>query len=83
MEVDDAISAWRRAAERGVAAAAEKRVAQELARLERTRFELGEGTLFFVNLREQAAFEAELRDREARADLQKAVVQHRAAIGER
>lgn len=83
VEVDDAISAWRRAAERGVAAASEKRVAQELARLERTRFELGDGTLFFVNLREQAAFEAELRDREARADLQKAVVQHRAAIGER
>lgn len=83
VEVDDALSAWRRSAERVAAARAEKGVAQELARLERTRFELGEGTLFLVNLREQAAFEAELRDREARADLQKAVVQHRAAIGER
>lgn len=83
VEVDDALSAWRRAAERVSAAAAEKDLAQELARLERMRFELGEGTLFLVNLREQAAFEAELRDREARADLQKALAQYRAAVGER
>jgi hypothetical protein len=47
------------------------------------RFDLGEGTLFLVNLREQVAFEAELRDREARSDLQKAVAQFRAAVGER
>jgi cobalt-zinc-cadmium efflux system outer membrane protein len=83
VEVDDAISAWRRASERVAAAAAEKELAQELARLERMRFDLGEGTLFLVNLREQVAFEAELRDREARSDLQKAVAQFRAAVGER
>ncbi len=83
VEVDDAISAWRRASERVAAAAAEKDLAQELARLERIRFDLGEGTLFLVNLREQVAFEAELRDREARADLQKALAQFRAAVGDR
>jgi cobalt-zinc-cadmium efflux system outer membrane protein len=83
VEVDDALSAWKRAGERAAAAAAERDLAQELARLERTRFEMGDGTLFLVNLREQIAFEAELRDREARADQQRALAQFRAAIGER
>jgi cobalt-zinc-cadmium efflux system outer membrane protein len=82
-DVDDALSAWQRAGERAVAAAAERDLAQELARLERTRFEMGDGTLFLVNLREQIAFEAELRDREAKADQQRAFAQYRAAIGER
>jgi cobalt-zinc-cadmium efflux system outer membrane protein len=83
VEVDDALSAWKRAGERVAAASAERDLAQELARLERTRFEMGDGTLFLVNLREQIAFEAELRDREARADQQRALAQFRAAIGER
>jgi cobalt-zinc-cadmium efflux system outer membrane protein len=81
VEVDDALSAWQRATQRGAAASAERDLAQELARLERTRFEMGDGTLFLVNLREQIAFEAELRDREARADQQRALAQFRAAIG--
>jgi outer membrane protein TolC len=83
VDVDDALSAWKRAGERVAAASAERDLAQELARLERTRFEMGDGTLFLVNLREQIAFEAELRDREARADQQRALAQFRAAIGER
>lgn len=81
VDVDDALSAWRRADERARFAGDERTTAQELARLERSRFERGDGTLFLVNLREQLAFEAELRELEARTDRQKAFAQYRAAIG--
>jgi outer membrane protein TolC len=81
VDVDDALSAWRRADERARFAGDERTTAQEIARLERSRFERGDGTLFLVNLREQLAFEAELRELEARTDRQKAFAQYRAAIG--
>lgn len=60
-EVRDAASAVRAAHERALLAASEVTVALDLAEAERERFRLGDSTLFTVNLREQAAVDAELR----------------------
>ncbi len=60
-EVRDAASAVRAAHERTLLAAREVTVALDLADAERERFRLGDSTLFVVNLREQAAVDAELR----------------------
>ena len=60
-EVTDAASAVRAAHERAILAAREVTVALDLAEAERERFRLGDSTLFLVNLREQAAVDAELR----------------------
>jgi hypothetical protein len=46
---------------------------------ERTRLELGESTLLFVNLREQTAAEAAVREVDALGDYHKAVASLRAA----
>jgi outer membrane protein TolC len=60
-EVRDAASAVRAAHNRATLAKDEVQVALDLADAERERFRLGDSTLFFVNLREQAAVDAELR----------------------
>ncbi|MBM3728815.1 MAG: TolC family protein [Acidobacteria bacterium] len=62
VEVRDAASAVRAAHERAELARAEVTVALDLADAERERFRLGDSTLFTVNLREQAAVEAEIRE---------------------
>ena len=54
-----------------------------LAELERTRFERGDGTLLFVNLREQAAADAALLELEALAEYHRAAADLRAATGRR
>ena len=68
-DVEGAVVALRRAAERDALAAEQARLARALRRAEVRRFELGEGTLFLVNQRETALAEAQLREVEARADL--------------
>ena len=60
-EVRDAASAVRAAHNRATLAKDEVQVALDLADAERERFRLGDTTLFTVNLREQAAVDAELR----------------------
>lgn len=80
-DVRDAKSAMELAKQRVTAARREVGVARELVDLERQRFELGDGTLFLVNLREQAAAEAQLREIDALADFHRAVASHRAATG--
>jgi outer membrane protein TolC len=80
-DVRDAKSAMELARQRVAAARREVGVAQQLVELERQRFEMGEGTLFLVNLREQAAAEASLREVDALADFHRAVATHRAATG--
>lgn len=60
-EVRDAAGAVKAAHERALLAAREVTVALDLADAERERFRLGDSTLFLVNLREQAAVDAELR----------------------
>lgn len=67
-EVQDASSAVRAAHERTLLATREVTVALDLADAERERFRLGDSTLFLVNLREQAAVDAELREVSANLD---------------
>jgi outer membrane protein TolC len=61
-EVRDAASAVRAAHQRAGFAQQEVQVALDLAEAERERFRLGDSNLFTVNLREQAAVDAELRE---------------------
>lgn len=60
-EVRDASSAVRTAHNRATLAKDEVQLALDLADAERERFRLGDSNLFTVNLREQAAVDAELR----------------------
>ena len=78
-DVRDAASALVAAEERVSVAGAELDVARSLSGQELKRFDLGEGTLLLVNLREQAALEAALRQIDALADWQKARAAYRAA----
>jgi len=73
-EVRDAVSAVRTAHRRSTLAADEVTVALDLADAERERFRLGDSTLFVVNLREQAAVEAALRQIAATNDYLRARV---------
>ena len=72
-EVRDAASAVRAAHQRAQLATNEVTVALDLAEAERERFRLGDSTLFVVNLREQAAVDAELRQVSANLDYMRAL----------
>ncbi len=72
-EVRDAASAVRAGHARTLLAAREVIVALDLADAERERFRLGDSTLFVVNLREQAAVDAELRQVAANLDYLRAL----------
>lgn len=82
VEVRDTWSAVRAAGERATLAQAEARLASELEAGERRRFELGESSLLFVNLREQARFEAALRGVDATLEHHRAVAALALATGE-
>ena len=56
-------------------------VSRELEDAERARFELGEGTLFQLNLREMATLESVQREIAALADYHRASASYKAAIG--
>ena len=79
VEVRDAHSALEAALERLSLARQEQEVAQRLAEAERERFELGDSTLFVVNLRELSAAGARLKVASALADCHKARAIYRAA----
>lgn len=78
-DVRDALSALETARQRAEIAAQELEVARGVAAAERTNFEMGNSTILAVNLREQAAAEAALREVDARADFQRALAFYRAA----
>jgi cobalt-zinc-cadmium efflux system outer membrane protein len=80
-EVRDAASAVQAAQNRLAILAGEVDVSRELEQAERTRFELGEGTLFVLNLREQATADAAIRRALAEADLQRALASYDYATG--
>ena len=80
VDVRDALSALGAAEERITFTRREVAVSVDLERGERTRFELGDSTLLFVNLREQAAAEARAREIDALADFHKAAAALRAAL---
>jgi len=80
-ELSDARSASAAAQARIAFSAQEVGVALALEKGERTKFELGDSTLLFVNLREQQTAEARLREIDALLDAQRAHAQLRAALG--
>lgn len=81
-EVRDAYSALVAAYERTQLLRQEVTVAQDLERAERQKFELGDGTLFLVNLREQSTFDTAVREVSAVNDYFRALALYEYAIAE-
>lgn len=81
-EVRDAYSALKAAYQRARVLREEVDVAKQLETAERVRFELGEGNLFLVNLREQATYETELRELAALTEYYRALALYEYAIAE-
>jgi outer membrane protein TolC len=79
-EVQDAVSAVQAAYRRSMLIAEEVKVARRLQELERDRFDLGDSTLFLVNLREQATFEAAVREVAAQSDYFRSMALYELAI---
>lgn len=80
-DVQDTLNALEVAKSRVEVVRSEVQAARELAIGERRRFELGDSNLIFVNLREQNAADAEVREIEALQDYQKAYVTYEAILG--
>ena len=80
-EVQDAHGALALARRRLHVADRELALSRRLEVAERDRFALGEGTLFLVNIREQATADAEARLIDAQADLLKSLASYQAATG--
>lgn len=81
-EVQDAISALTATSQRLQLAQEELRVTQQLEAAERNKFDLGEGTLFLLNLREQATLESAIKNVTALADRQRAVAVYRYSMAD-
>lgn len=81
-EVRDAYSALLAAYRRAQVLREEVDIARQLETAERVRFELGEGTLFLVNLREQSTFDTELREVSALSDYFRSLALYEFSIGE-
>ncbi len=81
-EVQDAVSAVRAAFERTGVLAAEVKATQQVETAERDRYELGESTLFTLNLREIATVDARLREAAAQADYFRALALYELAIAQ-
>ena len=82
LEVDDTASELNMAYQRYEAASQSYRLAKQLEEGERTRFELGDSTLFLVNQRERATAEALVRLIELQAEFQQAQVRLMAVTGQ-
>jgi cobalt-zinc-cadmium efflux system outer membrane protein len=80
-DVQDSHSALSAAVQRVAIARQELGLARQVAEAERTKFFLGDSTLFMVNLRELAAFDAAIREVDALQDYRKAQVSYWVAIG--
>lgn len=80
-DVQDASTALRLARERLAVAQDEVKAAAELEAGERTRLELGDSNLIFVNLREQTTADAKVREIDALSDCWKAWSNLQAARG--
>lgn len=81
-EVLDAINGVEQAFRRYEAAKAEVALAEELERLERVRYEAGDGTLFLLIQRERATAEARSREIDVIAEYQQAQLALRAATAD-
>ncbi|CAH1387290.1 TolC family protein [Candidatus Nitrotoga sp. M5] len=80
-EVKDILSALFAARKRWTLTLLQQSAAQKLESGERTRFELGDSTLLFVNLREIANGDAALQASEAASNLFKGYADYQAALG--
>ena len=78
--MQDALNALDIARKRVDVTSREVKAARELAKGELTRFTMGDSNLIFVNLREQNAADAEVREIEALQDYQKAFVTFEATL---
>ncbi|MFO0572738.1 MAG: TolC family protein [Polyangia bacterium] len=79
-EVQDVLSVLQASQRRAELAAEERLLALQVETGERTRYELGDSTLLFINLREQATAEAALRELDALLDCQRALAAYRAIL---
>ncbi len=79
-EVRDAASAVRAAYERSRVLHEELRITRQVEEAERTRYELGDSTLFVLNQREQSTAEAAVREANALADYYRAFAAYELAI---
>jgi outer membrane protein TolC len=79
-DVQDALNALEIAKNRFEVVAQEVKAADDLAKGEAKRFEMGDSNLIFVNLREQNAADAKVREIEALQDYQKAFVAFEATL---
>jgi outer membrane protein TolC len=79
--IRDAASAVQTAFERATLAGEEISVARELEEAERARFQLGDGSLFLVNLREMTTADTRNRHLAALSDYLRARAQYEFAIG--
>ena len=79
-DVQDVLNALDVAKQRVDVTAREVQASRELAESERMRFDMGDSNLIFVNLREQNAADAEVREIEALQDYQKAFVAFEATL---
>lgn len=82
VELRDAHSALVAAHARVLLAREQLQVAHALEQAERRRFELGDSTLLFVNLREQAAADAAAQELDALTDYHRAAADLRVAAGQ-
>ena len=80
-EVKDVLSALSAARKRRTLTLLQQSAAQKLEEGERTRFELGDSTLLFVNIRELANGDAALLAAEAASNLFKGYADYQAALG--
>lgn len=80
-EVRDAAAGSDAAAQRLGLARRELDLARQLERAERQRFDMGDSTILFVNLREQTTFDAATREIDALLEHHKALAQYRAVVG--
>lgn len=83
VEVRDAVSAVRRAFEGAQVIRDEVEATRKVETAERARFDLGESTLFFLNLREIQTVDAQLRQVSALADYFRAMALYELAIAAR
>lgn len=82
LEVRDAAAGTDAAAARLGLARRELELAQQLERAERQRFDMGDSTILFVNLREQATFDAATRELDTLLEHHKALALYRAVVGD-
>lgn len=82
VEVRDAALAAEAARKRVELARQETEAARSLEAAERRRFSLGDGTILFVNIREQATFDAAVKEVETLGEHHKARAAFRAACGQ-